>query len=78
MILGWYHYRSQKAGRSLLLASAGIFLLSIALRSIDISVCSQFKWGTHFLWHVFTALVIYLVMLALILNIGIHKPATRP
>jgi hypothetical protein len=77
VILGWYHYRSQKSGRRLLLATAGILLISIALRSIDISLCSQFESGTHFLWHVFNALVIYLVMLALILNSGMRKPMSK-
>jgi hypothetical protein len=76
VILGWYHYRSQRAGRSLLLATAGLFLLSIALRSIDISVCARFELGTHFLWHLFNALVIYLVMAALILNIGRREPVS--
>ena len=70
VILGWYHHRSHNAARSLLLETAGILLMSLALRSIDISVCSGFELGTHFLWHIFNALVIYLVMLALILNIG--------
>ena len=77
VILGWYHYRSEKAGRGLMLAAAGILLISIALRSIDISVCSRFESGTHFLWHVFNALVIYLVMQVLILNIGGRLPVSK-
>jgi len=77
MFLGWYHSRCRKAGRGLLLAATGILLLSIALRSIDISVCSQFELGTRFLWHVFITLVIYLVMLVLTLNIGIHRPVPK-
>jgi len=77
VILGWYHYRSEKAGRGLLLATAGILLISIALRSIDISVCSRFEPGTHFLWHVLNALVLYLVMRALILNIGSRQPVSK-
>jgi hypothetical protein len=77
VILGWYHYRSEKAGRGLLRAAAGILLISIALRSIDISVCGQFESGTHFLWHVFNALVIYLVMRALILNIGSRQSVSK-
>jgi len=64
--LGWYHYRSQPAGRGRLLAAAGLFLVAMALRSIDITVCSQFEFGTHFLWHLLVALVIYLAMSALI------------
>jgi len=76
VILGCYHYWRQQAGRSLLLAAAGLLLISIALRSIDIRICSQFEPGTHFLWHIFVALVIYLAMRGLILNIGIHRSAS--
>ena len=68
--LGFYHYISQKLERSLLLVAASIFLLSIFFRSIDNMICSQFALGTHFLWHVLNALVIYLAMRALIANLS--------
>jgi hypothetical protein len=67
--LGIYHYRSRKKARGLLLVAATAFLLSVFFRSIDNAVCSQFALGTHFLWHIFNALVIYLVMRALLVNL---------
>lgn len=69
-VLGMYHYQKQKVGRSLLLSAASIFLLSIFFRSIDNMICTQFVLGTHFLWHILNALVIYLAMRALIVNLS--------
>jgi len=74
LALGWYHLRARKRGRGLLLIAAAVFLVAIALRSIDNAVCSQFASGTHFLWHLLNALVIYLAMLALILNPAPERP----
>jgi len=67
--LGIYHYRSRRKARGLLLVAATAFLLSIFFRSIDNAVCTQFALGTHFLWHIVNALVIYLVMRALLVNL---------
>lgn len=69
IILGLYHYQSRKVGRGLLLAAASIFLLSIFFRSIDNMICPLFILGTHFLWHILNAVVIYLAMRALIANL---------
>ena len=69
-VLGLYHYQSQKKERGLLLGAASIFLLSILFRSIDIMICTQIVLGTHFLWHILNALVIYLAMRALIVNLS--------
>lgn len=69
-VLGLYHYQSQRVERSLLLGAASIFLLSIFFRSIDNMICTQLALGTHFLWHILNALVIYLAMRALIANLS--------
>ena len=69
-VLGAYHCQGRKLERSLLLVAATVFLLSLALRPVDIRICSQFGLGSHFLWHVLNALVIYLVMRALIVNLS--------
>jgi len=70
IILGLYHYQSRKVERGLLLAAASIFLLSIFFRSIDNMICPQFILGTHFMWHILNAVVIYLAMRALIANLS--------
>ncbi len=66
--LGLYHVLQNKRERFLLLATAGIFLASLAFRSIDQAACSYIPVGTHFLWHVLNGAVLYLSMRALILN----------
>jgi hypothetical protein len=69
--LGACHYHSQRIGRGLLLGAAGVFLVSIILRSIDLRICADVGLGTHFLWHILNAAVIYLAMRALIIsNVG--------
>ncbi|WP_230533825.1 ceramidase domain-containing protein [Microvirga roseola] len=55
----------RKAGRALLLAG-GVFALSLFFRSVDDAVCSSWAVGTHFLWHVFNALVLGILMVAAI------------
>ncbi len=69
-VLGLYHYLSQKVERGLLLGAASIFLLSIFFRSIDNMICTQLVLGTHFLWHILNALVIYLAMRTLIVSLS--------
>ena len=66
--LGLYHFLQHKAGRFLLLATTGIFLVALAFRSIDEAACPHIPMGTHFLWHVLIGVVLYLSMRALILN----------
>ena len=66
--LGLYHFLQHKAERSLLLATTGVFLASLVLRSIDEAVCPYVPTGTHFLWHILNGVVLYLSMRALILN----------
>ena len=66
--LGLYHFLRHKAGRVLLLATAGIFLIALALRSVDEAACPHIPIGTHFLWHVLIGVVLYLSMRALIVN----------
>ena len=46
--------------QSLLYASI-IFSISITLRYIDQFICTNFIYGTHFLWHGLNSIVLYLV-----------------
>jgi len=65
---GLYHFWRCAYERPVLLAAAGVFLLALFFRSIDMIVCPSFPTGTHFLWHVLIGVVPYLSMRALILN----------
>lgn len=66
--LGLYHYRHLKREPLLLLAASGVFLLALSFRTLDQAVCPYFSTGTHFLWHLFNGLLLYLSARALILN----------
>jgi hypothetical protein len=43
-------------------AAAGVFFLSLCLRTIDREVCPLLPLGTHFLWHLLNALTLYLLL----------------
>jgi hypothetical protein len=49
-----------------------IFTVSLALRSVDLAVCDAFPLGTHFLWHMLNAAVLYVLLRT---AIGAGKPA---
>jgi hypothetical protein len=50
-----------------------IFTASLALRSIDLAVCDAFPQGTHFVWHLLNAAVLYVL-----LRTAIGKEAAPP
>jgi len=50
--------RRHPAGPRLLVAG-GLFALSLAFRTADAPLCNALPIGTHFLWHVFNAAVLY-------------------
>lgn len=50
--------RRSPAARSVL-ATAGLFLVSLAFRTVDVGVCAHLPLGTHFLWHGLNAVVLY-------------------
>jgi hypothetical protein len=48
------------------LAASALFCVSVALRTVDRAVCDSFPLGTHFLWHLLNAVVLYLLTAAMI------------
>jgi hypothetical protein len=55
------------AGGAVLLA-AGLFTLSLAFRSADRPLCGVLPAGTHFVWHLLNAAVLYVLLRAAILH----------
>jgi hypothetical protein len=55
------------AGGAMLLA-AGLFTVSLAFRSADLPLCGALPAGTHFLWHLLNATVLYVLLRAAILH----------
>lgn len=54
--------KSRAAGA--MFAATGVFLVSFAARTLDAPLCSAFPLGTHFLWHLLNALVLYMLVRA--------------
>lgn len=50
---------------------AGLFLVSLSLRTLDRALCPAFPLGTHFLWHLLNAGVLYGLVAAALA----HRPA---
>jgi len=56
--------------------AAGLFALSVMLRTLDRSLCGGFPLGTHFLWHLLNAVLLYLLLTGLI-RYGRRRTANR-
>ncbi|MEM9844440.1 MAG: ceramidase domain-containing protein [Pseudomonadota bacterium] len=41
-----------------LLFGAGLLLLSLTFRSLDMTICDSFPLGTHFLWHILNGIML--------------------
>ncbi|MBY0407093.1 MAG: ceramidase [Rickettsiales bacterium] len=46
--------------------AAGVFVVSLFLRSVDMHVCDSIASGTHFLWHSFNGVLLYLLVAAIL------------
>jgi peptidoglycan/LPS O-acetylase OafA/YrhL len=53
--------REQDTRRDLGLAAV-VFAISLAFRTADLAVCAEFPLGTHFVWHMLNAIVLYALL----------------
>ena len=58
-------WRRGNAGAARLAAAAGVFVVAIGFRSVDLALCEAWPLGTHFVWHCLIALVAFLAATAL-------------
>jgi hypothetical protein len=49
-----------------LVAAAVCFATSLSLRQLDMPLCSDWRWGTHFAWHVLNAVTLGLTTWAMV------------
>jgi len=68
LILGAYHAATGRIERYVLLCAAGVFVVSLTCRTVDGVVCPYFPLGTHFLWHVCNAFMLYLLLRGFLAN----------
>lgn len=59
-IIGVVHWR--RFGRGDMLLTVGVFLASLTARTLDMRVCAAWPLGTHFLWHLLNAVMLYLLL----------------
>ena len=52
--------------------AAGLFAVSLTLRSIDQAVCGAIPIGTHFLWHTLNGVLLY-VLMAIVIDAKIRR-----
>lgn len=62
LVIGWLV--RQRPGGPLILAAGGVLTVSLVFRTVDDAVCPAFPLGTHFLWHLLNAVVLYLLLRA--------------
>jgi hypothetical protein len=55
----------QRPGAGLFGLATLVFLVSIALRSVDLALCPNWPWGTHWAWHLLNGLTLTCVTLGL-------------
>ena len=64
---------------SWLLGAAGVFAVSLTLRTLDEPLCAQVPIGTHFLWHCLNAVVLFLISYAVVRRWqDTVRPSARP
>jgi hypothetical protein len=56
---GFLHVARRHPAGPRILAAAGLFAVSLALRTADLPLCATLPSGTHFLWHILNAAVLY-------------------
>ena len=62
----WYARHRAHPAASRLAAAVGVFAVGIAVRTLDLPLCRAWPTGTHFLWHLLTAWVLYLAATAVL------------
>jgi hypothetical protein len=87
LIGAWLARKHHRAAPPMLAATAA-FAVSLTLRSLDQQLCGSWmvmghRMGTHFLWHLFNSLTLFLLLLAAIrhggrLEVLPPRPQARP
>ena len=71
MVAGAGIWRSNASAGKAFYAAASLFVLSFAARTLDMPVCGAFPVGTHYVWHLLNAAVLFLLVRIVI----VHAPA---
>ncbi|MEY8099677.1 ceramidase domain-containing protein [Falsihalocynthiibacter sp. S25ZX9] len=62
--------------RTLVIAAAGCFTVSLGFRTVDLMTCGATGLGTHFMWHVLNGSMVLALLMALIRHVPpVEKPS---
>ena len=75
-MVGWI-VRDGPAGQTILQA-AGVFAASLTFRTVDLWICPGLPVGTHAIWHLLNAIVLYLLLRAAIFAGSSSVPIPSP
>jgi len=64
--------RRRRAGQALLVAACA-FVVSLAFRTVDIAFCDASPVGTHFVWHMLNAVVLF-ILVGAAMRFGLGRP----
>lgn len=70
IVMGLMLQKRRYQGSIFFYGAAGMFVLSLIFRSVDMAVCPSLAYGTHFLWHITNALVLAFAMRGMLLVRG--------
>ncbi len=70
VVIAFYLNVKRRATARAFLLAALLGVVSLFFRSIDNALCDKVPIGTHFLWHTFNAILIYILMVQLIRNVN--------
>lgn len=57
-----------------IIAATACFAVSLVFRSLDLVVCADWPIGTHFIWHIANAAVLYLLLRAVLTDAAKNGP----
>jgi hypothetical protein len=75
LCLSFWHWRNAGQARWALPTAGLVFIISMTFRSIDMAICQTLPLGTHFLWHILNAIVLYLSVYAVLINLPVRRAA---
>jgi len=73
ILIAVFHARVGTSAGNAFATATGVFFLSFAARSLDPLVCGMWPMGTHFLWHLLNALLLFVLIRVVI----VHGPNGR-
>jgi ceramidase len=65
-VVGGLFYRKDRHLGAQVLLTGLVFAVSLTLRTLDEPLCTQMTFGTHFLWHILNAIVLFRLLRVLI------------